>query len=112
MENRTAKGSIKAHVSLDEGCMLPDIINISETKVADRKGVNDFKYVKDTIIVDDRGYFDCKLCITRYASLKYLMNQVQLCVQKARKHANAPPQLPFNSPKKKIFTQEYLIFET
>jgi IS4 transposase len=41
--------------------MVPDIINISEAKVSDRRGVDDFRYPKDTIIVDDRGYFDCKL---------------------------------------------------
>jgi len=60
-EYRTAKGGIKAHVSLDESYMVPDIINISEGKVSDRRGVDDFRYSKDTIIVDDRGYFDCKL---------------------------------------------------
>ena len=60
-EYRTAKGGIKIHVSLDESCMVPDIINISEAKVSDRRGVDDFRYPKDTIIVDDRGYFDCKL---------------------------------------------------
>jgi len=60
-EYRTAKGGIKAHVSLDEGFMVPDIINITEAKMSDRRGVDDFRYPKDTIIVDDRGYFDCKL---------------------------------------------------
>jgi len=60
-EYRTAKGGIKAHVSLDEGYMVPEIINISEAKLSDRRGVDDFRYPKDTIIVDDRGYFDCKL---------------------------------------------------
>ena len=58
---RTAKGGIKAHVSLDEATMVPDIINISEAKVSDRRGVDNFHYSKDTIVVDDRGYFDCKL---------------------------------------------------
>jgi hypothetical protein len=60
-EYRTAKGGIKAHVSLDEGYMVPDIINITQAKVSDRRGVDDFRYPKDAIIVDDRGYFDCKL---------------------------------------------------
>jgi hypothetical protein len=60
-EYRTAKGGIKAHVSLDEGCMLPEIINITPAKVSDRRGADNFRYPKDTIIVDDRGYFDCKL---------------------------------------------------
>ena len=58
---RTAKGGIKAHVSLDEATMVPDIVNISEAKKSDRRGVDNFHYEKDTIVVDDRGYFDCKL---------------------------------------------------
>ena len=58
---RTAKGGIKAHVSLDEASMLPEIINITAAKTSDRRGVDDFHYAKDTIVVDDRGYFDCKL---------------------------------------------------
>jgi hypothetical protein len=58
---RTAKGGIKAHVSLDEATMIPDIVNISEAKMSDRRGVDNFHYPKDTIVVDDRGYFDCKL---------------------------------------------------
>jgi transcriptional regulator of NAD metabolism len=35
--------------------MIPDIVNISEAKVSDRHGVDDFRYVKDKIIVYDRG---------------------------------------------------------
>ena len=58
---RTAKGGIKIHTSLDEKTLLPDIINISEAKLSDRRGVDEFRYAKDTIIVDDRGYFDFKL---------------------------------------------------
>jgi len=58
---RTAKGGIKAHVSLDEATLVPDIVNISDAKTSDRRGVDNFHYPKDTIVVDDRGYFDCKL---------------------------------------------------
>jgi hypothetical protein len=58
---RTAKGGIKAHVSLDEKTMLPEIINITEAKISDRRGVDGFRNPKDTIVVDDRGYFDFKL---------------------------------------------------
>jgi len=58
---RTAKGGIEAHVSLDEATMVPDIVNISEAKKSDRRGVDNFHYPKDTIVVDDCGYFDCKL---------------------------------------------------
>ena len=58
---RTTKGAIKVHTSLDEKTLLPDIINITAAKVSDRRGVDEFRYPKDTIIVDDRGYFDFKL---------------------------------------------------
>lgn len=62
---RTAKGGIKMHASLDEKSLLPDIINISEAKLSDRRGVDDFRYPKDTIVVDDRGYYDFKLFVQR-----------------------------------------------
>lgn len=64
-EYRTAKGGIKAHVSMDAAAMVPEFVNISEAKLSDRRGVDDFRYPKDTIVVDDRGYFDCKLFRTR-----------------------------------------------
>lgn len=62
---RTAKGGIKMHTSLDEKSLLPDIINISEAKLSDRRGVDNFRYPKDTIVVDDRGYYDFKLFVQR-----------------------------------------------
>jgi len=49
-EYRTAKGGIKAHVSLDEASMIPEIVNITKAKIRDRRGVDDFRYPKDTII--------------------------------------------------------------
>jgi len=74
---RTAKGGIKAHVSLDEASMIPDIVNISEAKVSDRRGVDDFRYVKDTIIVDDRGYFDTKLFKTRMDDENHFVTRIK-----------------------------------
>jgi len=74
---RTAKGGIKAHVSLDEKTMVPDIINISEAKVSDRRGVDDFRYEKDTIVVDDRGYFDCKLFRTRIDDQNWFVTRLK-----------------------------------
>lgn len=74
---RTAKGGIKAHVSLDEASMIPDIVNISEAKVSDRRGVDDFRYPKDTIIVDDRGYFDTKLFKTRIDDQNYFVTRIK-----------------------------------
>lgn len=74
---RTAKGGIKAHVSLDEASMMPDIVNISEAKVSDRRGVDDFRYQKDTIIVDDRGYFDVKLFKIRIDDENHFVTRIK-----------------------------------
>jgi len=74
---RTAKGGIKAHVSLDEATMVPDIINISEAKVSDRRGVDNFRYPKETIVVDDRGYFDCKLFKTRIEDENWFVTRLK-----------------------------------
>jgi len=74
---RTAKGGIKAHVSLDEASMIPDIVNISEAKVSDRRGVDDFRYQKDTIIVDDRGYFDIKLFKIRIEDENHFVTRIK-----------------------------------
>jgi len=76
-EYRTAKGGIKAHVSLDEKSMIPDIINITEAKVSDRRGVDDFRYEKDTIIVDDRGYFDTKLFRIRIDDQNHFVTRIK-----------------------------------
>jgi len=74
---RTAKGGIKAHVSLDETSMIPDIVNISEAKISDRRGVDDFRYPKDTIIVDDRGYFDVKLFKIRINDENHFVTRIK-----------------------------------
>lgn len=74
---RTAKGGIKAHVSLDEASMIPDIVNISEAKISDKRGVDDFRYEKDTIIVDDRGYFDCKLFKIRISDQNHFVTRIK-----------------------------------
>jgi len=76
-EYRTAKGGIKAHVSLDERSMIPDIINISEAKLSDRRGVDDFRYEKDTIIVDDRGYYDTKLFRIRVEDENHFVTRIK-----------------------------------
>jgi hypothetical protein len=76
-EYRTAKGGIKAHVSLDEASMIPDMINITKAKVSDRRGVDDFRYPKDTIIVDDRGYFDTKLFKIRIDDENHFVTRIK-----------------------------------
>lgn len=63
---RTAKGGIKLHTSWDYNLMIPDVVNITEAKVHDRYGLEQLIYPKDTIIVEDRAYFDFDLMLNRY----------------------------------------------
>ena len=56
---------------------MPDIVNISEAKVSDRRGVDDFRYEKDTIIVDDRGYFDAKLFKIRIDDENHFVTRIK-----------------------------------
>lgn len=74
---RTAKGGIKMHVSLDEAKMIPDMIHITEAKVSDRRGVDNFRYPKDTIVVDDRGYFDFGLFRARIEDQNHFVTRIK-----------------------------------
>lgn len=62
---RTAKGGIKLHTSWDASLMIPEIVNITEAKVHDRYGLKQLIFPKDTIIVEDRAYFDFTLMLNR-----------------------------------------------
>jgi IS4 transposase len=62
---RTAKGGIKIHTCWDDALMIPDMINISEAKVHDRYGLSQLIFPKNTIIVEDRAYFDFLLMLNR-----------------------------------------------
>ncbi len=62
---RTAKGGIKVHTCWDDTLMMPDIVNISEAKLHDSKGFESLIFPKDTIIVEDRAYFDFTLMLSR-----------------------------------------------
>jgi IS4 transposase len=53
-----------------------------------------------------------RVCITRYTTLNYVMNQTQVKVRKARKHTKTPPNLFSNCPKKKNFEQLMINFKT
>jgi len=64
-EFRTAKGGIKLHTSWDCNLMIPDVVNITEAKIHDRYGLKQLIYPKDTIIVEDRAYFDFRLMLDR-----------------------------------------------
>jgi len=62
---RTAKGGLKIHTVWDDQLGLPDMINISEAKVHDRYGLENSVFAKNTIIVEDRAYFDFDLMMAR-----------------------------------------------
>lgn len=62
---RTAKGGIKIHTCLDYALMLPDLVNISEASVHDKRGHPQTVFVPGTIIVEDKGYFDFSLMMQR-----------------------------------------------
>lgn len=76
-EFRTAKGGIQAHVSLNEKSMVPDIVNINEAKISDRRGADRFRYEKDTIVVDDRGYLDTKLFSARIDDQNHFVTRIK-----------------------------------
>ena len=74
---RTAKGGIKMHVSLDEAKMTPEMIHITKAKVSDRRGVDNSRYPKDTIVVDDREYFDFRLFLTRVEDGNHFVTRIK-----------------------------------
>jgi hypothetical protein len=62
---RTAKGGIKIHTCLDEALMLPDLVNITEASLHDKRGHPQTVFAPGTIIVEDKGYFDFSLMMQR-----------------------------------------------
>jgi Transposase DDE domain len=74
---RTAKGGIKAHVSLDEATMRPEMINITEAGVSDHRGVDNFRYEAGTIVVNDKGYFDFKLFMQRIVDENHFVTRIK-----------------------------------
>jgi len=74
---RTAKGGIKIHTQWDEAMMLPNIINIGEAAVHDRKGFDDVVFPKDTIIIEDKGYWDFVIIKSRVIAGNYFVTRIK-----------------------------------
>lgn len=55
---RTAKGGIKIHTQWDEAIMMPSLVNIGNAATHDSKGFADRVFPKNTIIIEDKGYWD------------------------------------------------------
>lgn len=74
---RTAKGGVKIHTCLDVEVMLPDVVNISEAKVHDRHGLEQLIFPKNTVIVEDRAYFDFNLMLNRIAADNIFVTRIK-----------------------------------
>ena len=74
---RTAKGGIKMHTSLDDSSGLPDVINITEAKTHDNKGMENNVFEKGTIILEDRGYFDFSLMLKRIKAENIFVTRIK-----------------------------------
>ena len=74
---RTAKGGIKIHTCWDDTLMLPDVVNITEAKLHDRYGLSQFVFSKDTIIVEDRAYFDFLLMLSRIKAENIFVTRIK-----------------------------------
>jgi len=74
---RTAKGGIKLHTVWDDTLMIPEIVNISEAKVHDRYGLEQLVFQKDTIIVEDRAYFDFALMLNRIKAKNIFVTRIK-----------------------------------
>jgi len=76
-EFRTAKGGIKLHTVWDDTMMIPEVVNISEAKVHDRYGLEQLIFPKDTIIVEDRAYFDFALMLNRIKAENVFVTRIK-----------------------------------
>ncbi|MFN8338875.1 MAG: IS4 family transposase [Saprospiraceae bacterium] len=75
---RTAKGGIKIHTCWSDQLMLPEVINITEAKVHDRNGLPEMIYAAQTIIVEDRGYFDFSLMRARIDAKNTFVTRIKV----------------------------------
>jgi IS4 transposase len=57
--------------------MIPDVVNITEAKVHDRYGLEQLIYPKDTIIVEDRAYFDFDLMLNRIKAENVFVTRIK-----------------------------------
>lgn len=74
---RTAKGGLKIHTAWDDSLCLPDLINITEGRMADVKGHPNRLYPKGTIVIEDRGYFDFALMSARCMADNYFVTLIK-----------------------------------
>ena len=74
---RTAKGGIKIHTCWDDTLMIPDVVNITNAKLHDSKGLDKLVFAKETIIVEDRAYFDFTLMLSRIKAQNIFVTRIK-----------------------------------
>jgi len=74
---RTAKGGIKIHTCWDDTLMIPDMVNITEAKLHDRYGLSQLIFPKNTIVVEDRAYFDFDLMLSRIKAENVFVTRIK-----------------------------------
>lgn len=74
---RTAKGGLKIHTVWDDQLSLPEYVNITEAKKHDSRGLENQVFKKDTIIVEDRGYFDFELMQARIKAQNVFVTRIK-----------------------------------
>lgn len=74
---RTAKGGLKIHTCWDDNLQIPDLVNITEAKTHDRYGIGQLVFKKGTIVVEDRGYFDFSLMLTRIRAENVFVTRIK-----------------------------------
>jgi len=74
---RTAKGGIKIHTCWDDTIMIPDIINISQAKEPDGYDLSELIFPKNTIIVENRAYFDFTLMLSRIKAKNIFVTRIK-----------------------------------
>lgn len=74
---RTAKGANKIHTCWDDAMMIPDMVNITEAKLHDSKGLTQLVFSKGTVIVKERAYFDFSLMLQRVAAENTFVTRIK-----------------------------------
>jgi hypothetical protein len=74
---RTAKGGIKIHTQWDEALMLPNLVCIGEASVHDSKGFEQTVFAKDTIILEDKGYWDFDVIMARIRAKNTFVTRIK-----------------------------------
>ncbi|WP_338092201.1 IS4 family transposase [Solitalea lacus] len=74
---RTAKGGLKIHTQWDESMMLPNLVNISQAQTHDSKGFEQTIFPKDTIILEDKGYWDYEVILARIKAQNTFVTRIK-----------------------------------